>query len=167
MVKAKKKPIPELKAVIQPYGNILNIGCGGCVSVCLAGGQKEVNVLNAELSLEVGKGVRLMDIPSNASANLCMLTKSRKLLSSTTAFSPWPAAQVYSCWRKPTRKFLFFRPSIQLPSASTGILAFMKKGAVPVVIALSDIRVESARSPAVPKDYSMGPAVASTKAYVR
>ncbi len=59
MVKAKKKPIPELKAVIQPYGNILNIGCGGCVSVCLAGGQKEVNVLNAELSLEVGKGVKI------------------------------------------------------------------------------------------------------------
>lgn len=59
MVKAKKKPILELKTVIQPYGNILNIGCGGCVSVCLAGGQKEVNVLNAELSLEVGKGVKI------------------------------------------------------------------------------------------------------------
>jgi ferredoxin len=59
VVKAKKKPILELKTVIQPYGNILNIGCGGCVSVCLAGGQKEVNVLNAELSLEVGKGVKI------------------------------------------------------------------------------------------------------------
>jgi len=59
VVKAKKKPILELKTVIQPYGNILNIGCGGCVSVCLAGGQKEVNVLNAELSLEVGKGVTI------------------------------------------------------------------------------------------------------------
>ena len=59
MVKAKKKPLPELIQTIQPYGNILNIGCGGCVSVCLAGGQKEVNVLNAELSLEVGKGVTI------------------------------------------------------------------------------------------------------------
>jgi len=59
MVKAKKKPLPELTQIIQPYGNILNIGCGGCVSVCLAGGQKEVNVLNAELSLEVGKGVTI------------------------------------------------------------------------------------------------------------
>ena len=59
MVKAKRKPLPELTQVIRPYRNILNIGCGGCVSVCLAGGQKEVNVLNAELSLEVGKGVRI------------------------------------------------------------------------------------------------------------
>jgi ferredoxin len=59
MVKAKKKPIPELTQVIRPYRNILNIGCGGCVSVCLAGGQKEVNVLNAELRLETGKGVKI------------------------------------------------------------------------------------------------------------
>ena len=59
MVKAKKKPIPELKSIIQPYKKILNIGCGGCVSVCLAGGQKEVNVLNAELSLEIGKAVNI------------------------------------------------------------------------------------------------------------
>ena len=40
MVKAKKKPISELKALIEPYQKVLNIGCGGCVSVCLAGGQK-------------------------------------------------------------------------------------------------------------------------------
>lgn len=59
MVKAKKKPIPELKAIVKPYRNILNLGCGGCVSVCLAGGQKEVNVLNAELRLEIGKSVNI------------------------------------------------------------------------------------------------------------
>jgi ferredoxin len=59
MVKAKKKPIPELKKVIETYQKVLNIGCGGCVSVCLAGGQKEVNVLNAELALEVGGPLKL------------------------------------------------------------------------------------------------------------
>ena len=51
MIKAKRKPIIELKKTLQPYNRILNIGCGGCVSVCLAGGQKEVNVLNAELAM--------------------------------------------------------------------------------------------------------------------
>ncbi|RLD99260.1 MAG: hypothetical protein DRJ13_09995 [Bacteroidetes bacterium] len=59
MVKAKKKPLSELKSVIETYKKVLTIGCGGCVSICLAGGQKEVNVLNAELSLEVGKGVKI------------------------------------------------------------------------------------------------------------
>ena len=59
MVKAKKKPLPELTKIIHPYRHILTIGCGGCVSVCLAGGQKEVNVLNAELNQEIGKAVKI------------------------------------------------------------------------------------------------------------
>ncbi len=50
MVKGKRKPLEEIKNVLQPYNKILNVGCGGCVSVCLAGGQKEVELLNAELT---------------------------------------------------------------------------------------------------------------------
>ena len=55
MVKAKRKPIDELKDVIKGYTNILVVGCGGCVSVCLAGGQREVNTLKAELALHMKK----------------------------------------------------------------------------------------------------------------
>ena len=51
MVKAKRKPLEEIKEAINGYKNILTVGCGGCVSVCLAGGQKEVNALNIELDL--------------------------------------------------------------------------------------------------------------------
>ncbi len=51
MVKAKRKPIEEIKNTIADYKKVLTIGCGGCVSVCLAGGQREVNTLNAELKL--------------------------------------------------------------------------------------------------------------------
>ncbi len=49
MVKGQRKPIDEITGALEKYSNVLNIGCGGCVSVCLAGGQKEVNLLNAEL----------------------------------------------------------------------------------------------------------------------
>ena len=49
MIKAKPKPLDEILEYIQPYKNILIAGCGGCVSVCLAGGQKEVNILKTEL----------------------------------------------------------------------------------------------------------------------
>ena len=55
MVKAKRKPIEEIKEAIKGYKNILTVGCGGCVSVCLAGGQREVNELNAILSLHMKK----------------------------------------------------------------------------------------------------------------
>lgn len=37
--------------MLKPYKKVLNVGCGTCVSVCLAGGQKEVQVLNSELEM--------------------------------------------------------------------------------------------------------------------
>jgi ferredoxin len=50
VVKGKRKPLEEIKSTINPFNNILIVGCGGCVSVCLAGGQKETNTLKADLS---------------------------------------------------------------------------------------------------------------------
>jgi ferredoxin len=52
VVKGERKPIAEIKDCIKNYKKVLNVGCGGCVSVCLVGGQKEVNALNAELNTE-------------------------------------------------------------------------------------------------------------------
>ncbi len=46
MIKAQQKPLEEIIAVLSPYYRGLNIGCGGCSSVCLAGGQREVQTLN-------------------------------------------------------------------------------------------------------------------------
>jgi ferredoxin len=51
MIVAKRKPFDEIKEMIQGYKKVLNVGCGTCVSVCLAGGEKEVAVLNAELDM--------------------------------------------------------------------------------------------------------------------
>lgn len=53
MVKAKRKPLEEIAEAISAYGRVLTVGCGGCVSVCLAGGQREVYELNAELELKL------------------------------------------------------------------------------------------------------------------
>lgn len=51
MVKGKRKPLEEIKSVIDTFDNILIVGCGGCVSVCLVGGQKETNTLKIDLSM--------------------------------------------------------------------------------------------------------------------
>jgi ferredoxin len=51
MIVAKRKPFEEIKRLIQGYKKVLNVGCGTCVAVCLAGGEKEVAVLNAELDM--------------------------------------------------------------------------------------------------------------------
>ncbi len=51
MIVAKRKPIEEIKEMVKGYQKVLNVGCGTCVSVCLVGGEKEVNILNAELEM--------------------------------------------------------------------------------------------------------------------
>jgi ferredoxin len=51
MIVAKRKPFEEIKEMLKPYKKVLNVGCGTCVSVCLVGGQKEVQVLNSELEM--------------------------------------------------------------------------------------------------------------------
>lgn len=51
MIVAKRKPFEEIKEMLKPYKKVLNVGCGTCVSVCLAGGEKEVAVLNSEIEM--------------------------------------------------------------------------------------------------------------------
>ena len=51
MIVAKRKPFEEIKVQLKDYKKVLNVGCGTCVAVCLAGGEKEVDVLNAELDM--------------------------------------------------------------------------------------------------------------------
>ena len=51
MIVAKRKPFEEIKDMLKEYKKVLNVGCGTCVAVCLAGGEKEVGVLNAELEM--------------------------------------------------------------------------------------------------------------------
>lgn len=50
MIVGEKKPLEEIKEMIRGYKKVLNVGCGGCTSICLSGGQKEVGLLNEELA---------------------------------------------------------------------------------------------------------------------
>ena len=45
MIVATAKPIPELKDIIQSHDKVLLVGCGTCVTVCLAGGEREVGIM--------------------------------------------------------------------------------------------------------------------------
>jgi ferredoxin len=54
MIIAKRKPFEEIKAMVAPYKKILIVGCGTCVAVCLAGGEKEVGLLASQLKLALG-----------------------------------------------------------------------------------------------------------------
>lgn len=51
MIVASRKSVSEIRDQLASYEKILIVGCGTCVTVCLAGGEKEVIVLGSALRM--------------------------------------------------------------------------------------------------------------------
>ena len=51
MIVAERKSIPELVEILKPHKKILVLGCGTCVTVCLAGGEREVSIISSALRI--------------------------------------------------------------------------------------------------------------------
>jgi len=51
MIKAKLKPIAEIREMLAPYEKVLILGCGTCVTISFAGGEKEVGLLASSLRI--------------------------------------------------------------------------------------------------------------------
>ena len=51
MITAEQKPFEEIYAMVKPFKNLHILGCGTCVTVCMAGGEKEVSILASTLRL--------------------------------------------------------------------------------------------------------------------
>jgi ferredoxin len=51
MIVAQRKNIPDLLAIVEKHRKVLLLGCGTCVTVCLAGGQREVSIIASALRM--------------------------------------------------------------------------------------------------------------------
>ncbi|MHB8085325.1 MAG: methylenetetrahydrofolate reductase C-terminal domain-containing protein [Dehalococcoidia bacterium] len=51
MIVAERKTIPEIVDILKGHKNILVLGCGTCVTVCLAGGEREVSIMASALRI--------------------------------------------------------------------------------------------------------------------
>ncbi len=51
MIVAQRKKIPEIMDIVKRHKKILVLGCGTCVTVCLAGGEREVGIIASALRM--------------------------------------------------------------------------------------------------------------------
>lgn len=51
MIIAQQKPVKDIAAMVADCKKVLLVGCAGCTTVCLAGGEKETEVLAASLRI--------------------------------------------------------------------------------------------------------------------
>ena len=51
MIVAEQKPLEEIKGLIGDAHKVLVVGCGTCVTVCFAGGEKEAGILATSLRM--------------------------------------------------------------------------------------------------------------------
>lgn len=51
MIVAEIKPFEEIKDIVKNYKRVLILGCGSCVTVCLTGGERQVELLASALQM--------------------------------------------------------------------------------------------------------------------
>ena len=59
MIVADRKKVPEIRDMIRDHQRVLLVGCGTCVTVCLAGGERETGILGSALRMSlklIGRG---------------------------------------------------------------------------------------------------------------
>ena len=62
MITAERKPMEELIECLRPYHRILLVGCNECVTVCSAGGRKEVGILSSALQMAFMKEGKTFEV---------------------------------------------------------------------------------------------------------
>jgi len=71
MIMARPKPIEEIIDEIKDFNKVLIAGCDGCVTVCEAGGVKEVQVVASALRLYFTKENKRLEIDETSLTRQC------------------------------------------------------------------------------------------------
>ncbi|MFH1113666.1 MAG: methylenetetrahydrofolate reductase C-terminal domain-containing protein [Pseudomonadota bacterium] len=71
MVVGERKPFDEITGMLEGHKKIMVLGCGGCVTVCLTGGQDEVRVLSSQIRMARDNGGNPIEIVEKTVERQC------------------------------------------------------------------------------------------------
>ncbi len=71
MITAVRKPMEEIIAYVEPFKRIFLVGCNECVTVCAAGGRKEVWYLSSALQMAFLKKGRSLEVIEHTLERQC------------------------------------------------------------------------------------------------
>lgn len=71
MIVGERKPFDEITQMIKDYEKVMILGCGTCVSVCMAGGLKEVNILASQLRMDSGLNDKVVELVEEVVQRQC------------------------------------------------------------------------------------------------
>ncbi len=71
MIVAERKPMDEILQMLLPYKKVLVLGCGGCVAVCLTGGERQAEVLATQLRMAAKAAGKEMTVEFDCITRQC------------------------------------------------------------------------------------------------
>ena len=71
MIIAERKPIAEVVDMTKNHEKVLVLGCRGCVTVCSAGGEREVELLASLIRLGAKKVGRKIEVHEDSLVRQC------------------------------------------------------------------------------------------------
>ena len=116
MIVANRKSLEEILNMLKPYKKVLLLGCNECVTVCAAGGEREVGVLASELRLsrsKEGQEIEIKSRPWSVSVIMSISIRCVLLWGTMRSFYRWPVGRGFSMWRRSIGQSQFFLRSIR------------------------------------------------------
>ena len=71
MIVAEQKPLQKIRGMLDGCNKVLAVGCGTCVTVCFAGGSKEVGVLASALRMASGLDGAALEVDETTVQRQC------------------------------------------------------------------------------------------------